>query len=133
MKEITIGQQLQQTVIVTDSLLACHVGSGTVSVYATPMMIALMEGAAAACLQQFLAAEQTSVGTAISTTHEAATPIGMEVRATATITAVDGKKVSFSIVAEDEVGVIGKATHDRFVVDKARFEARAQQKLNGNS
>lgn len=129
MKEIKIGSVLTKEITVTDDLLACHVGSGIVSVYATPMMIALMENTACECLNPFLDEGETSVGVMMNTTHDAATPAGMKVSVTAEITAVDRKKVSFSIIAKDEKDVIGKASHDRFVVVKEKFEAKAQSKL----
>ena len=72
---------------------------------------------------------ETSVGVMMNTTHDAATPAGMKVSVTAEITAVDRKKVSFSIIAKDEKDVIGKASHDRFVVVKEKFETKAQSKL----
>lgn len=129
MKEITIGSVLTKELTVTNDLLACHVGSGIVQVYATPMMIALMENTACECLNPFLDEGETSVGVMMNTTHDAATPAGMKVRVTAEIIAVDRKKVSFSIIAEDEKDVIGKASHDRFVVNKEKFESKAQSKL----
>lgn len=129
MKEIKIGSVLTKEITVTDDLLACHVGSGIVNVYATPMMIALMENTACECLNSFLDEGETSVGVMMNTTHDAATPAGMKVSVTAEITAVDRKKVSFSIIAKDEKDVIGKASHDRFVVVKEKFEAKAQSKL----
>ena len=128
MKEIKIGSVLTKEITVTDDLLACHVGSGIVNVYATPMMIALMENTACECLNPFLDEGETSVGVMMNTTHDAATPAGMKVSVTAEITAVDRKKVSFSIIAKDEKDVIGKASHDRFVVVKEKFETKAQIK-----
>ena len=129
MKEIKIGSVLTKEITVTDDLLARHVGSGIVNVYATPMMIALMENTACECLNPFLDEGETSVGVMMNTTHDAATPAGMKVSVTAEITAVDRKKVSFSIIAKDEKDVIGKASHDRFVVVKEKFETKAQSKL----
>lgn len=129
MKEIKIGSVLTKEITVTDDLLACHVGSGIVRVYATPMMIALMENTACECLNQFLDEGETSVGVMMNTTHDAATPSGMKVSVTAEITNVDRKKVSFSIIAKDEKDIIGKASHDRFVVVKEKFESKAQSKL----
>ena len=129
MKEIKIGSVLTKEITVTDDLLACHVGSGIVNVYATPMMIALMENTACECLNPFLDEGETSVGVMMNTTHDAATPAGMKVSVTAEITAVDRKKVSFSIIAKDEKDVIGKASHDRFVVVKEKFETKAQSRL----
>lgn len=129
MKEIVINTSFTNEMIVTEDQLACKVGSGIVEVYATPMMIALMEKTACDCLQQFLEEGETSVGVMMNTTHDAATPAGMKVQATAVITAVDRKKVSFEIIAKDEKDTIGKASHDRFIVKKEVFEAKAKAKL----
>ena len=128
MKEIIVNSSIQETLTVTDSLLACNVGSGSVKVYATPMMIAAMEHAACSVLCPFLDEGETSVGIMINTSHDAATPVGMNVYVEATITAVKGKKVSFEIIARDEKDIIGRATHDRFIVVKERFEAKAESK-----
>lgn len=128
MKEIEIGATLTKEITVTEDLLANHVGSGNVAVYATPMMLALMEGAAAELLSTWLEGDETSVGTRIESTHVAATPAGMKVTATAEVTAVQGRQVSFRISASDEAGLIGEGAHDRVVVYKARFEQKAQAK-----
>lgn len=130
MKEIKLHTKLTKKITVDETKLACAVGSGIVRVYATPMMIALMENAAATCLDQFLDEGETSVGVMMNTTHDAATPAGMEVEVCAEIVAVDRKKVSFHIVAKDEKDTIGIATHDRFIVKKEAFEAKAMSKLN---
>ena len=111
------------------SQLAVEVGSGSVAVFATPMMIALMEQAASACLAEFLDEGETSVGTYISTDHISATPEGMTVSAKAEIVKVDGNCVSFLVEACDQAGVIGRGTHRRVVVAQEKFEQRAQEKL----
>lgn len=129
MKEVQLHAKCQEEVIVDEAKLAYNVGSGIVSVYATPMMIAAMEHAAVQCLQPFLEEGETSVGVLMHTTHDAATPAGMKVRISAEIIAVDRKKVTFSIIAQDEKDIIGKASHERFVVMKEKFEAKAQAKL----
>ena len=108
--------------------LASYVGSGDVEVYATPMMIALMEEVSAKCLQQFLEEGMASVGMHIATSHIAATPKGMTVKAQAQITAVDGRKVSFAIKAYDEAGLIGEGTHERFIVNRQKFQEKTQAK-----
>lgn len=128
MKEIQLHTSIQEELLVTEALLACNVGSGSVCVYATPMMIAAMEHAACSALAPFLEEGETSVGIMIHSSHDAATPQGMKVFVEATITAVKGKKVSFEIIARDEKDMIGKATHDRFIVVQERFEAKANQK-----
>lgn len=127
MELINASYTLEQTV--TQAQTAAQVGSGNVNVFATPMMIALMEGAAVGCLKPFLQDGQTSVGTAIATSHVAATPVGMSVFATAKVVAVDGKKIDFAVSASDERGVIGEGTHSRVLVDHQRFEQRAAGNL----
>ena len=122
MKEVKTGASLTKRMTVTEKELAVNVGSGDVAVYATPMMLALMEGTAAQLLAEFLEEGETSVGTMISSSHLAATPAGMEVTATATITAAEGRKVSFAVEASDEKGLIGEGVHERFVVFKEKFE-----------
>ena len=130
MKEIILNSKLNETLIVDESKLACNVGSGLVKVYATPMMIAAMEHAAATLLQQFLDEGETSVGIMINTSHDAATPLGMQVSIEAEIVEVKGKKVVFEIIAKDEKDIIGKASHARFIVIKDKFEAKAYTKAS---
>lgn len=115
---------------VTESLLAKTVGSGSVAVFATPMMIAGVERAAAESVQPQLAEGQTTVGTRIEMTHEAATPAGMRVRFETELIEVspNGRMLTFHAAAYDEAGLIGQGTHQRAVVDAARFEAKAAAK-----
>ena len=124
MKEIEIQASCTKETSVTHEMLASSVGSGSVDVYATPMMIALMEKAASQLLVPYLDEGETSVGIRM----DAATPEGMMVSATAVVTGVDRRKVTFSITARDEKEVIGTATHERFIVAKEKFEAKAQSK-----
>lgn len=130
MKEIKLDVVHEEEVVVEDTMLASYVGSGSVDVYATPMMIALMEKAASTLLAQFLDEGETSVGVMMNTTHDAATPKGMKVVATAKITAVNGKKVTFEVVAKDEKDIIGKANHERVVVKADKFLQRCYSKLD---
>ena len=97
------------------------IGSGDLAVLATPAMCALMENAAMMAVAPHLEAGQTTVGTALNIEHLRATPIGKTVTATAVLTEVDGRKLSFNIAARDEKGIIGEGTHTRFVVDRERF------------
>ena len=130
MKEIKIGTELTKGATVDKLNTAAYIGSGILDVYATPMMIALMEKASSECLMQFLDEEETSVGTSVSITHISATPIGMNVTATAKIIAVNGREVEFTIEASDEKGKIGEGTHKRFIVFSEKFQAKANSKLN---
>lgn len=128
MKEIICNTTYTVNTCVDETKLACNVGSGSVNVYATPMMIALMENCCATCLEQFLDEGETSVGVMINTTHSAATPLGMNVEASCEIIAVDRKKVTFKVIAKDEKDTIGEATHERVIVAKDKFESRALAK-----
>lgn len=124
MKDIVLNSSKEKAVTVTKENLAVTVGSGDLEVFATPMMIALMEGAAASCLEPFLDEGETSVGIKVDCAHIKASKIGVKVTAVATITVVEGKKVSFSVTARDEQGEIGSGSHDRVVVNVERFLAR---------
>lgn len=129
MKDIVIGSEYTANATVSSNMLACAVGSGDIEVYATPMMMALMEQAAMLCLRQFLDEGETSVGTSIAASHCAATPAGMDVSATAVVTSANGREVSFQLTAKDGSGVIGEGTHTRFVVNAERFAAKVKAKL----
>ena len=108
---------------------AADVGSGSLLVYATPCMAALMEGAACEAIESGLDEGETTVGIALDLQHTAATPVGMDVTATAEVTAVDGKIITFSITASDEAGTIGTAIHKRAVVNAQRFLDKTYAKL----
>ncbi|EOS65632.1 hypothetical protein C814_00117 [Anaerotruncus sp. G3(2012)] len=123
-----IGKTKEISVTVDREKLACTVGSGSLEVFATPMMIAAMEQAACTLLQEFLEEGQTSVGTMMHVAHSAATPLGMQVTAAATITAQEGRKVEFEVSARDACGEIGRGTHTRFVVDAAKFLSKTNAK-----
>lgn len=127
---ITIGMTGEAKTVVAESNTAAAVGSGLLPVFATPMMIALMENAAVNAIQAALEPSQGSVGTFIQTSHDAATPLGMAVTARATVTAVDGRAVSFDVEAFDAVGPIGKGVHKRFIIDNEKFMAKTNAKGN---
>jgi fluoroacetyl-CoA thioesterase len=118
----------QATITVTDEVTAAALGSGNVAVFATPAMIALLEAAAINALAGHLPDGQTSVGTRLDVRHLAATPVGLAVTARATLTEVDGRRLVFAVEASDPVEPIGTGTHERFLVDRARFEARVREK-----
>lgn len=128
MEAIQPGQRGERSVTVTEDLLATRFGSGSVQVYATPAMIALMEAAAIAALDPLLPAGQASVGTALEVQHRAATPLGDTVRALAEVIAVEGRRVTFRVQAWDSHELIGEGTHTRFIVDLARFMQRVNDK-----
>lgn len=115
---------------VTEDLLASKVGSGLVDVFATPMMIASIENTAAGSVQPELEEGKTTVGTLINVSHTAATPLGMKVTVDTELVEIsaNGKILTFEVEASDECGSIGKGTHQRAIVDKARFETKANAK-----
>ncbi|MCX7854697.1 MAG: thioesterase family protein [Anaerolineae bacterium] len=115
--------------VVTEEWSAPSMGSGTVPVLATPALVALMEQAAVRALEGRLPAGQTSVGVRIDVRHLAATPIGMGVRARATLVAVEGRRLTFQIEAWDDAEKVGEAIHERVLVDVGRFMERVQSKL----
>lgn len=107
---------------------AAYLGSGLVPVFGTPALVALVEGAAVKAVAPHLPPGKTSVGGRIDLRHLAATPIGMRVLARAELLEVDGRRLIFRVTAWDEVEQIGEATHERFVVDRARFMTKANAK-----
>jgi predicted thioesterase len=123
--EIIPGKRATVSTTVNEGNTARSVGSGSLDVFATPMMIALMERAACEALSDCLEDSQTSVGTAINVDHIAASPIGATITAIATVTGVNGRKIEFEVTANDEHGEIGKGTHSRVIVDAERFIAKA--------
>ena len=127
--EITVGMKAEVGTLVEREDTAKEVGSGDLLVYATPCMVALMEGAACEAIEKGLAEGETTVGIELNLKHIAATPVGMEVRAEAEVTAVDGKIITFSITAYDEAGEIGNATHKRALVSAQRFLDKTYSKL----
>ncbi|MBQ4083709.1 MAG: thioesterase family protein [Bacteroidaceae bacterium] len=104
--------------------LASHVGSGDLHVLSTPSMIALMEEAAMRCVAPHLEESQTTVGGHIAASHLKPTAHGRTITANATLTAVEGRKLQFTVSASDEDGLIGEGEHTRFIVDRERFMAR---------
>ncbi len=129
--EVGLTAKAEKTVKFEDTAKA--VASGLAEVFATPMMIALMECAAASAVQPYLEAGQSTVGVRIDAQHIAATPVGFKVWTEAVLTAVEGRKLNFNIIAYDEKEKIGEAQHTRMIVDDARFMARAQAKAQAKA
>ena len=127
--EITVGMKGEVSTLVEREDTAKEVGSGDLLVYATPCMVALMEGAACEAISEALSDTQTTVGTALNIEHLSATPVGLDVRAVAEVTAVEGKVITFSVAAFDEAGEIGKGTHKRVLVNSQKFLEKAYSKL----
>ena len=127
--DIKVGMTAQVETIVEKEDTAQLVGSGDLLVYATPCMVALMEGAACEAIAEGLGEGETSVGTELNIQHISATPVGLEVYAKAEVTAVEGKVITFQVEAFDEAGTIGKGSHKRVVVNSQRFLEKTYTKL----
>ncbi len=127
--EITVGMKGQVSSYVEREDTAAEVGSGSLLVYATPCMVALMEGAACEAIAAALPEGKTSVGTALEIAHLAATPVGMDVSAEAEVIAVDGNVITFSVTAFDESGKIGEGIHKRAVITTQKFLDKVYAKL----
>ncbi|MDH4094962.1 MAG: thioesterase family protein [Betaproteobacteria bacterium] len=127
--ELHPGLSGSATLVVGEEHTAPRVGSGRVHVLATPVMINLIEAAALEAVEKLLPPGHQSLGTVLNVRHIAATPVGMRVTATAEVTAVEGRTLRFRVEARDEREVIGDGTHERVVVNVARFDQRVQRKL----
>jgi predicted thioesterase len=120
--ELTVGEEHT----------APSVGSGAIHVLGTPVMINLMEAAALAAAEHLLPGGHQSLGIHLDVSHLAATPVGMKVKATAEVTAVEGNRITFRVEAHDEADIIGEGTHERIVVNVERFDKRVRRKAAGN-
>ncbi len=114
--------------LVGEEHTAPRIGSGRVHVLATPVMINLIEAAALEAIERLLPAGYQSLGTHLDVRHIAATPVGMRVTARAEVVQVDGRLVRFRVEARDELEPIGDGTHERVVVNVARFDQRVARK-----
>ncbi|MCF8010097.1 MAG: thioesterase family protein [Clostridiales bacterium] len=129
---IEVGLEGTVQDIVNEKNTAVAYGSGSVSVFATPAMIGLMEKAALSSVDNLLQDGFTTVGIKMKAEHLAATPVGMNVSATAKLTKVDGRRLLFSIDAWDGVELIGRGEHERFIVSSEKFAAKAEAKRSDN-
>ena len=127
--EIRTGLSGSAELLVAEEHTAPSIGSGKVRVLATPVMINLIEAAALAAVEHLLEAGYQSLGTHLDVRHIAATPVGMRVTAHAEVTRVEGRTVHFRVEARDERELIGDGTHERVVVNVAKFDQRVQRKL----
>ena len=125
---IKVGMKNEAAEKVSGENTALAMGSGSLPVYATPAMACLMEKAASELAEKSLPEGWTSVGIALRLQHKAATPIGMEVRAEAEVTAVEGRKLVYAVRAFDGKEEIGEGIHERFVVAREKFMAKAEGK-----
>lgn len=128
MKEIKIGQKAEVFTKVTSDKLAVAVGSGSLKVFATPSMCALMEEAACAAIAPFLDPDETTVGTSLNIEHTSPSPRGVIITAEAEIMESNGREITLHVKAFDAVGEIGNGTHKRYVVDAEKFQKKANLK-----
>ena len=128
-EKLKAGLKGSSALTVAEEHTAPRVGSGRVHVLATPVMINVIEAAALAAIEHLLPEGYQSLGTRLDIRHFAATPVGMRVRAEVEVEKVEGRTVSFRIAVADEKEPIGNGTHERMVVNVARFDARVQDKV----
>jgi fluoroacetyl-CoA thioesterase len=133
LSKLSIGLKGTAQIRVGEEQTAPRVGSGRVRVLATPVMINMMEAAALDAIENLLPSGHQSLGTHLDVGHYAATPVGMTLRATAEVTKIDGRNVTFRVEAYDDRERIGDGTHTRVVVNVERFDARIQKKLKGEA
>ena len=126
--ENLIGMTNAAEEFVTEKNMAVALGSGSLKVFATPALIRLIESAAAELVEKNLPRELTSVGIALNVRHTAPTPLGMKGRAEVKIISVDGRKIIFEVAASAARGEIGRGTHERFIVDREKFQRKADAK-----
>ena len=122
------GLSVSQVTEVMDQHTAPHVGSGNAKVLATPVLVNLFEAAALAVIEADLPTGMQSLGTRLDIHHSAATPTKMLIEVTATLAKIQGKNLTFDLIAKDEIEQIGCGTHQRVIVDKEIFELRVQAK-----
>ena len=120
-KMLEVGLKYQSRVVVSEDNTALKLGSGDMTVFATPAMIALMENAAMNAVAEHLDAGATTVGTMMKSSHIKASAVGATITAEAELVAVEGRRLSFVVKAWDEKGTIGEGEHERFIVDRERF------------
>lgn len=127
MSTLATGLSGSATVKVTEANIAATMKSGSLAVFATPAMCALMEEAACAAVNAHLEGGSGTVGISLSITHDRATAMNDTVTATAKLTAVDGRKLTFEVSAADSKGIIGKGTHERFIINNEKFMAKVNK------
>lgn len=122
------GIQGRAEIVVSEQNTAASMGSGNLEVFATPYMVALMEEASQRSVAPFLEEGQSTVGTRLCVSHDAATPLGMKVWAESLLTEIDGRRLVFKVRAFDECGPIGQGTHERFIIKQQRFLEKVEAK-----
>lgn len=130
MKSIENNKKFEFTKTVEEENLAVNVKSGSLRVLATPTLAAWMEEAACELLKDYLEGEETTVGTSLELKHNAPTPLGAQVKIEVTLTAANGRGISFEISAYDNSSAIAECKHERFIVYKTKFQQKADARIN---
>lgn len=130
---LTVGIKGREEVTVSEANSAKTLGSGTLDVFATPAMTALMEKTAWKSVAPFLDEGCGTVGTLLNITHDAPTPFGMNVWCESERVEIDGRRLVFEVAAYDEKGKIGGGRHERFIIQNEKFQAKANKKAEANS
>lgn len=125
---LTVGLKGREEVLVSEANSAKTMGSGTLDVFATPSMTALMEQTAWKSVAPYLDEGYGTVGTRLEITHDAPTPLGMKVWCESELTEIDGRRLVFYVAAFDEKGKIGEGNHERFIIQNEKFQAKANKK-----
>ncbi|KQY99708.1 thioesterase [Pseudolabrys sp. Root1462] len=129
MRPVPVGAKGTYTLRVTPAHLASQFKDSVLPpVFATPMMVTIMENAALNAVRDYLEPGESVVGTIVNVKHMAATPVGHQVTAEAVVTKVDGRRLEFDVTARDEIEEIGKGTHERMVVDLGRIAKKLDSK-----
>ena len=127
---VEIGIKGREEAVVLPEYTAKHIGSGTVLVLATPMMIALMERTCRLSVKPYLEEGQETVGTHVNVSHDSATPVGMKVWSESEVIDVDRRKITFKVAVYDDAGLVGQGTHERFIIDEKKFGDKVEEKKN---
>ena len=127
---LEVGIKGQRETIVTKENTAAGIGSGSLEVFSTPMMILLMEESCFMSVNDILEEGFTTVGTCVNVKHLSATPLGMKVAIKSELINVDGRALTFKVEAYDEKGLIGEGIHERFIVNNEKFQAKTDSKLD---
>lgn len=130
MQSIPAGTRAETVHLVTDELVTHHIGSDQTRVLSTPILIGLLEQTARDAVRHLMDENEDTVGTTIELRHTAAAPFGMQVRLSARVSNVTGRRICFCLEASDEAGPIAEGVHERTVIDVSRFAIRAEQRLN---
>lgn len=127
---LKIGKYAESEIVVSEANTALNVGSGNLIVFATPMLVALMENAAIKCIDGYLDKSFTTVGIALNIEHTKASLIGEKIVAKATLVEIKGRELLFNVEARDRSGIIGKGVHKRFIVDAEKFMNKLKAQKN---